>query len=270
MPGTKETRMEREPLTGIDILVVGGGIGGLTFAIEAYRKGHDVQILERNGEGQYSGVYLQFRSQGKRKGLTCLIKGEIIMITSSALETPKKWPGFMERARAIASSPGFDLRKYDGTFIQHHSPGATENPSLNVFRKRLHNLLNAYVKELGIPVMYEAKVGTYFETNSTGGVILDTGKRISADVVVAADGVGSRSREIIDGNRDKPISSGFVVYRASFPAGPAIEKYPLIAKEFGGQEHGGFMYIGPGAHIVFGIYHGECCYLLTCKVCYRF
>lgn len=47
--------MEREPLTGIEVLVTGGGIGGLTFATEAYRKGHNVRILERNHEGQYSG-----------------------------------------------------------------------------------------------------------------------------------------------------------------------------------------------------------------------
>jgi 2-polyprenyl-6-methoxyphenol hydroxylase-like FAD-dependent oxidoreductase len=113
-------------------------------------------------------------------------------------------------------------------------------------------------------------VDTYFETNNTGGVILDTGKRITADVVVAADGVGSKSREIIDGNKNKPISSGFVVYRASFPAEPALEKYSLVAKEFGGYNHRAFMYIGPGAHIVFGIDQGDFYYLLTCKVCLHF
>jgi 2-polyprenyl-6-methoxyphenol hydroxylase-like FAD-dependent oxidoreductase len=52
--------MEREPPTGIDVLVVGGGVSGLTFAIEAYRKGHDIGILERNIEGQYSGRYLAY------------------------------------------------------------------------------------------------------------------------------------------------------------------------------------------------------------------
>jgi heterodisulfide reductase subunit A-like polyferredoxin len=41
------------PLTGMSILIAGGGIGGLTFAIEAYRKGHDIRILEKrpNFEG---------------------------------------------------------------------------------------------------------------------------------------------------------------------------------------------------------------------------
>lgn len=47
--------MERQPDTGISILVVGGGIAGLTFAIEAHRKGHTVQVIERRPEGETSG-----------------------------------------------------------------------------------------------------------------------------------------------------------------------------------------------------------------------
>jgi glycine/D-amino acid oxidase-like deaminating enzyme len=49
--------MEREPATGISAVVVGAGIGGLTFAIEAHRKGHNVRVIERSPEGQYSGQY---------------------------------------------------------------------------------------------------------------------------------------------------------------------------------------------------------------------
>lgn len=39
--------IERQPSSGLSILVVGGGIAGLGFAIEAYRKGHDVRIIDR-------------------------------------------------------------------------------------------------------------------------------------------------------------------------------------------------------------------------------
>jgi 2-polyprenyl-6-methoxyphenol hydroxylase-like FAD-dependent oxidoreductase len=48
--------MERNTDTGISVLVVGGGIAGLTFAIEAHRKGHTVQVIERRLEGETSGT----------------------------------------------------------------------------------------------------------------------------------------------------------------------------------------------------------------------
>lgn len=34
--------------TGISIIVAGGGVGGLMFALEAWRQGHDVKVFEKN------------------------------------------------------------------------------------------------------------------------------------------------------------------------------------------------------------------------------
>jgi heterodisulfide reductase subunit A-like polyferredoxin len=50
--------MKRYPSSGLTILVVGGGIAGLSFAIEAYRKGHDVKILERRPDFKDYGMKL--------------------------------------------------------------------------------------------------------------------------------------------------------------------------------------------------------------------
>jgi len=33
--------------SGIDMLIVGGGIAGMTLAIESHRKGHNVRLIER-------------------------------------------------------------------------------------------------------------------------------------------------------------------------------------------------------------------------------
>lgn len=38
--------IKREAPSGIDVLVVGAGLGGLFAAIELYRQGHDVRIIE--------------------------------------------------------------------------------------------------------------------------------------------------------------------------------------------------------------------------------
>lgn len=49
--------MKREEDTGISILVVGGGIAGLSFAIEAHRKGHNVRVIERRPRGETFGKH---------------------------------------------------------------------------------------------------------------------------------------------------------------------------------------------------------------------
>jgi 2-polyprenyl-6-methoxyphenol hydroxylase-like FAD-dependent oxidoreductase len=47
--------MERDRETGISILVIGAGIAGLSFAIESYRKGHTVRIIERRSSQESAG-----------------------------------------------------------------------------------------------------------------------------------------------------------------------------------------------------------------------
>ena len=42
----------------ISVLVVGAGIGGLTCALECWRKGFQVQILERSPEEKLIGIRL--------------------------------------------------------------------------------------------------------------------------------------------------------------------------------------------------------------------
>ena len=43
------------PRTGIDVLIVGAGVGGLTAALECYRKGHTVRIIEREQSASSAG-----------------------------------------------------------------------------------------------------------------------------------------------------------------------------------------------------------------------
>ncbi len=47
--------LKRYPETGISVLIVGSGIGGLLSALECWRKGHSVQIWERSAGPVYTG-----------------------------------------------------------------------------------------------------------------------------------------------------------------------------------------------------------------------
>ena len=47
----------RHPETGIDVIIVGAGFGGLMTALECWRKGHNiVKILDRNDGPVMSGM----------------------------------------------------------------------------------------------------------------------------------------------------------------------------------------------------------------------
>lgn len=47
--GVNESRpVGSYPPSGIDVLIVGTGLAGLTASIECVRKGHNVRVLERN------------------------------------------------------------------------------------------------------------------------------------------------------------------------------------------------------------------------------
>ncbi|RDW93099.1 uncharacterized protein DSM5745_00421 [Aspergillus mulundensis] len=221
--------MERDPDTGISILVVGGGIAGLSFAIEAHRKGHNVRVIERRAAGETFG--------------------ELIAITGPALYTPRQWPGLMKAARKESVTPGVTMRKYDGTEIGTFPVGDPNNPTLPIYRSKLHRVLGDYVATLGISVEYECGGAEYFEADDHAGVTLPDGRRLRADVVVAADGVGSKSWESVVGTKEPPVSSGFVLYRVTFPVAPALNN-PIIAKELGGYVDRTFLHAGPDAHMV--------------------
>lgn len=201
-------------------------------------------------------------------GALTLGVGELIVITSPALQTPKKWPGFMERARREAVTPTIVMKKFDGTVIGSFPMGIADDPSLPIYRSKLHNLLSEYAEQLGIPIEFSATASEFFETDDHGGVVLSDGRRLTADVVAAADGVGSKSRALVVGSNDPPISSGFVLYRVTFPVAPALEN-PVIAAELGGFNDRTFLHAGPGAHIVTCKTAEEICWLLTRKVCAR-
>jgi 2-polyprenyl-6-methoxyphenol hydroxylase-like FAD-dependent oxidoreductase len=192
--------------------------------------------------------------------------GDLLLIECNALHTVKKWPGFFERLEAISYKTQRNVKKFDGTWIGGWPIGDGENKSAAINRSELHGLLWDYVQGLGINVDFDKAVDEYFESDTHGGVVLQDGQKVTADIVVAADGVGSKSWPLVLGQKDKPISSGFACYRATFPASPALEN-PIIAKEFEGHVNRSSLHLGPGAHMVVGKTNRQICYILTHRVC---
>lgn len=136
---------------------------------------------------------------------------------------------------------------------------------LSTVRSSFHGTLLQYAQHLGIDVRLSARVMDYFENPDKGGVVLDTGAKVTADLVVAADGVGSRSGVVIKGERDWPVSSGYAMLRATYPT-ERVRNNPVL-QEFLETRTSAKGAVGQGAHIITGCSGDNVSWMLTHKVC---
>ena len=147
---------------------------------------------------------------------------------------------------------------------QRTPPPNPDAPVFNGHRGEFHSVVFNYVKDdLRIPIRLGCRIAKYFETSTEAGIILDTNEKITADVVIGADGVRSKARELVLGYVDKPKSSGYAVFRAWFPntdmlADPETKRFCENGDSFNG-------WIGPDVHFLFStIKNGsDCCWVLT-------
>ncbi|OAA65154.1 Aromatic-ring hydroxylase-like protein [Niveomyces insectorum RCEF 264] len=223
----------RLPPSGIKVIVVGAGFAGLAAAIECDRKGHAVTLLE------------------KVEDIEEIMRiGDIISFDPNGSKAFERWPGVIEAMeRIVRQTTWLDLYHYEGKFVTRQSFAGekTWGRRINGHRGELHGIIYRHAKARGIDIRLGQRVTDYFEDDQQAGVVAN-GQRLTADVVIAAEGVRSRGRRIVLGNDDNPKSSGYAVYRAWFPAtelarNPATRH--LVAH---GDTHQGF--IGPDIHFL--------------------
>lgn len=159
------------------------------------------------------------------------------------------WPQLQERYLRQAYRIEGYYHKHDGTPIVG---GYLVKDSIGrpIVRRNLMEMLGEAVERQGIPILYNKRVMRYFEEDEKGGVELEGGERMTADVVAACDGVHSRSSILITGQRPGAISSEAAVYRTSVNAEYIFAKDPSLRKRF--ELHDGKPYlnwlVGPANH----------------------
>ncbi|KAJ6094931.1 hypothetical protein N7467_002444 [Penicillium canescens] len=209
--GSSGTLPERSPQTGISVLVVGGGVAGLLAALECWRKGHDVRILE--------------------KSLSRALSGDALTIGTSAVRALKKWPDMAEENDRISYEMWISWHKINGDLISGPAPfrpntdkndstgGRDAEPPATIYRHSrptMHKMLADQV-ERGLTVEYGKQVVEYHEDPQSpkAYVILENKEKI--------EGRGVRARP-----------TGYSIYRALLPIDQVLldpiidEKFPLL------------------------------------------
>jgi len=154
--------------TGIKVVIVGAGFGGLTAAIECHRQGHDVEIYE---------------SFPELKSL-----GDIISFGSNAGRIFYRWKDgeIAQRLRAVSidlRAYGFRIHKWDTGEVVYHQktpPPSPDAPVFNGHRGELHQIIFEYARdELKIPIHLGNHVEQYFEDDNQAGIVLKGGEKVS-------------------------------------------------------------------------------------------
>jgi 2-polyprenyl-6-methoxyphenol hydroxylase-like FAD-dependent oxidoreductase len=153
--------------SGIKVLVVGAGFGGLTAAIECQRQGHHVEIYESFPELKILGDIISFGANA----------GRIFYRWSNGDIVKRMLPLCID-----LSEYGFRIHKYDTGEVVYHqrSPApAPEAPVLNGHRGELHEVVFNYVgNELKIPIHLGKQVVEYLEDDEKAGFVLQDGQKV--------------------------------------------------------------------------------------------
>ena len=91
-------------------------------------------------------------------------------------------------------------------------------------------------------------VTAYADAAPTPSVTLASGETLTADVIVACDGIKSLARHLVLNARDDPVSSGYACFRAYFEPSPAMRADPA-RNAFLAADSVNF-WIGPDVHVV--------------------
>jgi 2-polyprenyl-6-methoxyphenol hydroxylase-like FAD-dependent oxidoreductase len=178
------------------VLIVGGGVGGMSCAISLRRAGTTVDLVEIDPAWKIYGA-----------GIT--ITGP----TMRALQTL----GVLDEVRQHGATwEGVYVFTQDGQLIEelNFPPIAPDLPSTGgIMRPELHKILSTRTLAAGVHV----RLGTTVETLSQvpGGVEvkLTNGHRERYSLVIGADGIYSKMRERVFPEAPRPKFTGQVIYR---------------------------------------------------------
>lgn len=160
------------------------------------------------------------------------------------------WPGFRSKLKPYTPNSSFRNLKYDGEVLFETEFREDFGFGLPISRSVFHRLLVEEARRLQIPLANSADVVEYLEDVHKGTVVLADGRRLEADLIVAADGAGTKSASLIRRRRDL-TSSGYSVYRAAYPLDLAMSN-DMLRKHWPDERDEIELYLGKDQHSVVG------------------
>jgi salicylate hydroxylase len=187
----------------LHVIVVGGGIGGMTSALALARRGIAATVVEQAQAFGETGAGVQLSPNATRTLFALGLEAEVRAI------------GFAPEAAEVRdhASGRLLLRNVLGEAAVRRWAA----PYLTAHRADLHAVLTSAARAAGV----EMRLGAPVAALEVDGVRLADGERLAADAVIGGDGVRSTVRLALFGP-DAPRFTGHVAWRFAVPIeGPA-------------------------------------------------
>jgi 2-polyprenyl-6-methoxyphenol hydroxylase-like FAD-dependent oxidoreductase len=184
----------------LSILVIGGGIGGLTAAIALRQRGFSVTLVEKEPVWSAYGVGI-------------IQQGNVLRAVAAL--------GILDRY--IDAGVGFDAVEVyapDGRRLARvPSPRLLEGrpANLGIARPALQQVLVDTAKSAGTSIRLGVTVSELHEDQGAVRVRLSDGSDASFDLVIGADGLHSSTRERVLPAAERPQFTGQAVWRYNLP-----------------------------------------------------
>ncbi len=206
-----------------DILVTGGGIGGLAAALALSRQGADVRLIEQAPAFSEVGAGIQIGPNVTR------------ILGDWGLETGlRRVASFPQALLARDARSGRALGQLPLGERAERVYGA---PYACIHRADLHQLLLEAVQARAVPLQLNQRLAEVSQQGHAVVVRTEQGQQLTPALLVGADGLWSRSRQAV-GLTDSPRFSGHLAYRGLVPLSvPASEPQVTV-------------WMGPRLHVV--------------------
>jgi 2-polyprenyl-6-methoxyphenol hydroxylase-like FAD-dependent oxidoreductase len=183
------------------VLVVGGGIGGLSASIALRRRGIGVDIVELNPKWDVYGVGI-IQPGNAIRALDQLGLGEKAIEQGFAIQGSRFCDGEGNVLGAVPAPP----------LLGDRYPGMN-----GITRPRLHRIFQDAVKESGAEIRLGVTVETLDQDDDGVRAGFTDGTTGRYDLVVGADGINSLVRRLALPDAPEPEYTGQVVWRHNFP-----------------------------------------------------
>ena len=190
-----------------NVLIVGAGMAGMTLGVALKRAGIACEIVE-------------IRPTLAEPGTGISLQGPALRALQSV--------GVVDRCIAR----GFGYSHFKTCDAQGNVTGTVDLPRLlgsdhpatvGVLRQAVHEVLAEELKRLDVPIRLGTTVDAFTQDGKGVDVTFSDGARGRFDLLVGADGQGSKIREMLFGARHRPRYTGQMNWRATVSKPPEVQ-----------------------------------------------